>query len=434
MDLPDLLFTVLTGLAVNECSHFSEWAAGRLIGWAVRLSYGNRARAQVRLIEHTGDLDRCSSQLGKLCLALGFTVRGILDWIRRKTDRFTLPHSGWPDPVDFPGMTVEAVSLALRGFDDIAALPRADRKKFGVWTARLRELLGHPAEVFDQDSTAQLLTAAASACEVYIDDRDERTAESLANAAHPLAERLAPDHPAVLDLRRGYAYTQLQLGRYERAVGLLRELSVEETRTFGDHDPATFRTRRLLSWAQGCAKLLPEAEAGFRDLDTRMAQQPNADMPLRLHIHCMLSWTIFLQGRLEEAAHSYDAVISGRSRELGPDHRDTLDAQHSKGKMFVLSGDGSRAHAVLQPVLAHRTHVRGRHHPDTLETRKYLAVAGALTRPHSARTRRKTLRELRRIMWMQTKKLGSDHPNTHDTWRWLATLAGPTEKRCNSDS
>jgi hypothetical protein len=431
MSLGEILLAILIGLAVNECCRFSEWAARRLIGWAAHLSYGGTPRAQVRIAEQTGDLDNCSGQLVKLCFALGLTVVGVLTWTRRVIGRPATPAGERPGSAYLLSAAVEAISsaLALRGFDDIRALPRARRKEIGVLTTRLHALLRYPAEAYDQDSAARLLADTATACEAYIDDRDERTAERLAEAAYPLAGRLGCDHPAARGVRRAYAHALLQLGRQERAEVLLRELRADETRSFGPDDPRTFRTRRLLSWALVGAGCFADAEVGLRALDASMAQLSYVDVPLQLHARCMLSWTISRQGRVHEAEAGYDAVIADRSCELGPDHPDTLDARHSKGKMFVLAGDGPRAHAVLRPLHADRKRVQRRHHPDTLETRKYLALACALTRPHCARPRRKTLRELRSILRIQTKKHGPDHPNTHDTRQWLATLTRSTERR-----
>jgi Tetratricopeptide repeat len=435
MSLGEILSAILAGLAVNECCHLSEWAARRLISWAARLSYGDTPRAQVRVLEHAGNLDNCPGQLAKLCFALRLTLAGVLTWTRRVIGRSAAAAGERPDPAYFCSAAVEAISgvLTLQGFDDIRPLPRARRKEFGVLTARLHKLLRHPAEAFDQDSAARLLTVTAIACEAYIDDRNERTAERLAQAARSLAGRLSRDHPAAQGVRRAYAHALLQLGDHERAEVLLRELNAEETRSFGRDDPRTFRTRRLVSWALVGAGRFAEAEAGFRALDASMAQLTGPDsgagVPLWLHVRCMLSWTISCQGRPQEAEAGYDAVITDRSRELGPDHPDTLDARHSKGKLMVRHGDGPRACTVLRPLLADRTRIQGHHHPDTLETHKYLALACACTHPHSARAARKTLRELRSILRIQTRKHGPNHPNTHDTRQWLATLTGPTGRR-----
>ncbi|MFE9687152.1 hypothetical protein [Streptomyces sp. NPDC006285] len=314
---------------------------------------------------------------------------------------------------------------SLEGFEDIRALPPARRREFGVLTARLHSLLQRPANAFDYDAAARLLTVVASASEACIDDRDEVTAQGLAEAARPLAESLNPDHPAVLGVRRVSAHVLLQLGRFQRAEALLRELSADEVRLFGPGTPETFQTRRLLGWALVGEGRLQSADTEFRSL---AAQVPHSAASLRLHIQCMHSWTLFRQGHQHEAADGYDMVIDFRSRKLGPSHPDTLDARHSQGKMFVLSGDGPRACTVLRPLLADRKGVLGTRHPDTLETRKYLAVARSLTLPRrSGLAHRVILRKLRHIVRAQKERHGPGHPYTRDTQRWLAVLTGSTE-------
>ncbi|MEO3973267.1 tetratricopeptide repeat protein [Streptomyces sp. CAU 1734] len=316
---------------------------------------------------------------------------------------------------------------SLAGFEDIRALSPARRRAFGELTARLHDMLRHPAGALDRDVAARLLTATADACEAYIDDRDETTARSLAEAARPLAGSLHPDHPAGLGIRRAHAHALLQLGDSRRAEALLRELAADEARILGPGTPGTFPTRRLLGWALLREGRPREAEAEFRSLAARV---PPSAAPLRLHIHCMLSWTLFRQGRRPEAENGYHSVIASRLRRLGPRHPDTLDARHSMGKMLVLSGEGERAREVLRPLLADRRRVLGARHPDTLETRKYLAVARALMPSRTGGiARRRALRTLRRIARAQTGSQGPGHPRTRDTRRWLGTLGGEPAAR-----
>ncbi|MFI1564357.1 tetratricopeptide repeat protein [Streptomyces sp. NPDC020490] len=314
--------------------------------------------------------------------------------------------------------------VRLDGFEDVRALPPGRRREFAALTARLREQLERPA---DPDTAVGLLTAAVTACEACIDDRDEHTAKELAVAARPLAHSLDPGHPAVLGIRRAHAHALLQLGRFRRAEALLRELGADEVRIFGPGAPETFRTRRLLGWALVGEGRFAEAEARLRSL---AAQVPADELPLRLHIECMLSWTMACQGRRDEAEDAYDSVIAFRSRELGAGHPDTLDARHSQGKMLVRSGDAAGAQAVLRPLLADRARILGRRHPDTLETRKYLAVARALASPgRSGLAHRGAVRELRRVARAQTRRHGPGHLNTEDTRQWLATLTGSAAGR-----
>lgn len=346
----------------------------------------------------------------RLCRATGFALSM---WLRRGGEHMARELAAFPS--------------SWSGFADLRALPQARRKELAAVTTRLCEVLRGHAAPPDPAWAARLLTVVTAACEAHIEDRNERTAESLARAATRLTGWLHADHPAVLGIRRATAYAQLQLGRDELAISLLQALKTDETRIFGPQHPDTFPTRRLLNWAVANTGRFSEAEAGFRALDASLARLTGADPSLRLHVQCMLSWTIGCQGRLVEAADSYDAVIADRSRWFGPDHPDALDARHSKGKMFVLFGHGALAYAVLRPLLSDRGRVQGRNHPDTVETRKYLTVALALMYSHRARIRRKTVRQLGRILRWQVREHGVDHPSTHDTRHWLAAFTGSTE-------
>jgi len=295
----------------------------------------------------------------------------------------------------------------MRGFEDIRQFSRGDRRRFGARTARLSELSHLPAEDFDDSALARLASATAVACEALVTDRAERVALALAAPLvdGSLIRRLGPDHPGMLDVRRSHAHALLQLG-HPRAEELLRELHRDETGLFGRDDPRTFGTEQLLWWAVAMAGRLEEAEAGLLALESRM---PNADPPLLRHIQCKRAWIQGELGKLWAATQAYGEVSVGRSSELGTRHSDTLDARHSVGKMLVRHGDAAQARRILRPVFVARKRLQGRRHPDTLETEKYLALAGG------PRVRRR----LRRILKAQIRVQGADHPRTRDTLHWL---------------
>jgi hypothetical protein len=314
----------------------------------------------------------------------------------------------------------------LEGFEDIRALARSHRKKYGKLTARLQELLRQADGIVDDEKAAHLLATTASVCEAYVDDRNERFAERLAEAARPLSERLDPDHPAVLAMRQASARTQLHLGRAEPAAVLLRGLLADEIRALGADHPATLRTNMVLAWALVGEGRIGDAEALYHSL---VARVPKDVVSLRQHVHCQLSWTLSLQGRLDEAEAGYDALIEYRSRTSGPLSADTLDTRHSKGKMLVQWNEPVRACAVLGPLLADRRRVLVRNHPDTLETLKYLKIARFLSRSRrNGLQRRSLLRELHRILRIQIERHGPDYSNTRDTWQWIGAITRPSQQ------
>lgn len=313
---------------------------------------------------------------------------------------------------------------------DLRARRRGHRKEFDAVATRLHELLRQPAWTHQPQTAARILTATAAACEAYVDDRDEHRAESLALAALPLVESLGPTHPASFEVRRAHAHALVERGCPSRAESLLRVLAADEVRTLGPDVPGVIRTGRLLAWSLVCPGRFEEAEAEFRALDARLARLPGDWLGLRLHLLCMRSWSIACQGRTDEAEQGYDTVVTERSRALGADDPDTLDARHSKGKVLVLSGDGARAREVLGPLLADRRRVQGARHPDTWETGKYLAVARALAAPRrTGPVRRRALAELRGVERRQLRRHGPQHPGTRDTQFWIAVLDGSAAGR-----
>lgn len=428
MMIEKILVGVLIAVVAAECSRIVEEAARELIRWAVRLSYGPTPRAEIRYPEQLDALERCPGQITKMLYALGWVSRGILEWLWRLSGRAST--AGWEKAG--PGQVFAAMTglcNAVQDFGgDIRPLSRARRKNFDRLVTRLRGLMRLPSEVFNEQGAAVLASTTASVCQAYIDNRNESVALNLLEDARPLMERLGRHHQAVLELRRGHAGALLALGNHQQADVLLQNLMHDEALVFGAQNPQTIKTAQLRCWAWQSAGRSEEAEAGLSDLEECMAQMPGTDTTDRQHNQCKRAWTLGEQGRTRESAALYDHVITDRTRTLGPDHTDTFDARHSKGKMFVNNGDGPAAYVILQPVLADMRRVLGAHHAYTLETRKYLAIACALTHPHSASEHRSALRELQRVLRLQVRKHGPSYPHTVDTQRWVATLTSHVEK------
>jgi hypothetical protein len=287
-------------------------------------------------------------------------------------------------------------------------------------------------ETFDDGAVVRLVNALAIACEALVGNRSERLALALAapliEGGHPLASRLGLDHPAMLNVRRSYAHAQLQLG-HPRAVRLLHELHQDETRLFGYDDPRTFCTLQLYWWAVASAGRPDEAETGLLALERRIMRLPNPDLPLLRHVQCKRSWIQGELGMKRDALNGYRQVTMGRSGELGISHGDTLDTRHSVGKMLVRCGDAARASETLRSVFIERRRLQGRHHPDTVETKKYLSLASGLAQPASSAFARWRLRRmLTGILIEQVRVRGADHPDTRDTEHWLTVLADLGEK------
>ena len=308
--------------------------------------------------------------------------------------------------------------LAVPG-RDLRVMKASGREETTAMLAELRELLRRcPAGAFGPQASAMILTRVAELAEALIADRDERTALRLMRAALPHMALLGRWHPATFEVRRAHAAAWCELGHYRRAERLLRRLSEDERQVCGNNP----WTALLLLWALVGSQQLPQADAGFRALADLLDRPQEANPLIQRHVQCRQAWLLAQRGLDGESEKGYDFVIAQRSSELDYVHPDTLDARHSKGKMLVLAGDGYRAAKVLEPLIEDRIAVLGADHPDTLETRKYLHLAWALTEPRDKGVLGRADQELKEIHRIQANRHGRDHPMSRDTAAQLRRL------------
>jgi hypothetical protein len=283
----------------------------------------------------------------------------------------------------------------------------------------LQELLCRcPAGAFGAAGSAMVLASVSAIATARISDRDEMAALKLIRMAYPHLA-FVRRHQAGCDLQRARAEALCELGHPRWAQSLLRGLSETERQVFGADDP---RTAMLLLWAQAMSGQFRAAETGFYDLEARLARSQGPGTPMLLHVQCRHFWLRGVRGQVSESANGYDDVIVNRSRKLGSDNSDTLDGGHSKGKMLVVNGAGSRAITILQSVADDRARLQGDRHPDTLETLKYLHVACVLAEPRDDRVLNSAIENLEQISRTQVSRHGPDYPMSRDTAAWLGWL------------
>jgi hypothetical protein len=85
----EILFAILSGLAINECCEISPWAARKLICWSAHRRYVDPARAQIRAEELAALIDDRPGKLFKLVTALGFVAGAIASIVCRAIVRHT---------------------------------------------------------------------------------------------------------------------------------------------------------------------------------------------------------------------------------------------------------------------------------------------------------------------------------------------------------
>jgi hypothetical protein len=83
MSILATILSVILGLAINECSDLSPWAAEKVVRWSARLRYGDHERAAIRAEELAALIKERPGNLFKLITALCFAAAAIPAWTRR---------------------------------------------------------------------------------------------------------------------------------------------------------------------------------------------------------------------------------------------------------------------------------------------------------------------------------------------------------------
>lgn len=83
MSILAIVISVILGLAVNECSAVSPWAADKVVRWSARLRYSDPKRAELRSEELSALIKDRPGNLFKLITALCFAAAGVRAWAKR---------------------------------------------------------------------------------------------------------------------------------------------------------------------------------------------------------------------------------------------------------------------------------------------------------------------------------------------------------------
>lgn len=131
------------------------------------------------------------------------------------------------------------------------------------------------------------------------------------------------------------------------------------------------------------------------------------DHPDTLDSRAGRAWTDRNLGLFRAAEAEIREVLDARTRVLGPEHADTLNSRSNLALILRDLARFSEAEAENREVLDIRARILGPEHPDTLISRSNLAwTLSALNRPEEAEA------ENRAVIEIRLRVLGADHPNT----------------------
>ncbi|MBU6247272.1 MAG: protein kinase [Xanthomonadaceae bacterium] len=293
----------------------------------------------------------------------------------------------------------------------------------GVVAATALRPLGDPVRVRAEAGRAKVLAEQGHLEEA----RQEQ--QSLFNALGRVVPQTAP---GLLRLRRDLVSTLVGLGQRDEALALAEPMVGLDRATFGDEAPETLNAMITLAQLQHYRHDFEKSLALARQVAAIRTRRLGVDHPDTLDARNMVAMDeVYLSG--DEAAYAradedVSDVIAARRRILGPDHPATISSMALLVRLLAkrgnVSGDPAvrhqlmaRAIAMERQILAARQRQFGENHPDTLMAHGSLANLLSYDGQYD-----EAVREARLTLAGQIRVLGPQHPIVFATYNLLGDI------------
>src|SRR5579872_2474352 len=257
-------------------------------------------------------------------------------------------------------------------------------------------------------SNLGLRELACDAASYLVGRGDVRTGYELAGRLYQQwHDRLGPDDEHTLWAAGLQAWGARELGRYEEARDLDRDVLTRRRRVLGDDDPSTLNSATNLATDLSGLGDTEAARELHEDTLARKRRVLGEDDPSTLTSANNLAITLRALDRIQAARDLNQDTLTRRRAVLGADHPRTLDSAYNLAFCWYDLGDYRAARDLDKDTLERRQVVLGTEHPSTLSSANRLAVdLHELGELDAARDLyQDTLNRRRRV-------LGEDHPDT----------------------
>jgi serine/threonine protein kinase/tetratricopeptide (TPR) repeat protein len=252
----------------------------------------------------------------------------------------------------------------------------------------VRQVLDRASSEVDNQFRDQPLVAA------YLDEVMASSYQGLGNWKESerhaaAAERLRRNvlgngHPLRLRAMRLLAAALRAQSKYEEANRVLDELISLSRRSLGEESPDTLAAMAVKAEvliAQGTSLASPvkiaEGEALARTLYEIRSRRLGDDHPDTINAAFWIAHAALRLGRSSEAEARFRDVLERRSRVLGPEHPAALATMNDLGWALNDQAKHAEAEDVFRQALEIRRRILGDHHPDTLMTLYNLGCVSA---------------------------------------------------------
>ena len=312
-----------------------------------------------------------------------------------------------------------AVAMLSAAAGRLNPAERADWTQWLRVTPHLNAVYEHlGGHVADADLAALSDVAAVTAL-AFLSVGYTAAAAALTAAALGHAERLGPDHEAVLAVRCAVARTLAHQGRAAEAELEFRDVLAARARVLGPDHRATLATRCQIAAALAGQGRFGAAERELRDAASTQVRVLGAEHADTLATRFEIGRTLAQRGEYQRAEAEFRDLLRVRARAGGrdPRHPDTLAVRYQLARLLVQRGDYEQAERELRELLAD-SGTLGADHPSMLTTRQDFALLLAERGQYD-----QAARELRDLLTARVRVLGPEHRQTRLTQRWLSYVA-----------
>lgn len=294
----------------------------------------------------------------------------------------------------------------------------AKRRKYAEAETLYDKSLDALRSVFGEDYS---LRAMATCADVYLHRGREAEAEKLCIA---VIEKAPPDSSAGLDALESLAGHLTTQGRYSEAADRYQELlkRVEQKETTETSIKVT-NIRHRLAWVSFKQGRFEESAQHYAAVLNAKQKAHGNDHPATLSAMTNLGRASIPAGRLQEAESLFTEVLAAKRSTFGPNDPNTLDAIVDLASVRLRQGNGNEAAQLYEAALAIRSGAFGENHADNIHLiRRLVSAYGSEGRHEEAeQVLTKALR-----LWPETAK--EDSAGLLGTMQGLASVHG-TEGR-----
>ena len=214
------------------------------------------------------------------------------------------------------------------------------------------------------------------------------------------------DQPT-LDFSDHLAAGLLNLGRYDQAIPLFRDILEARERVLGEEHPDTLGSRNNLAVAYWNAGRHQEGIALHEKALEMMERVLGEEHPDTLSSRNNLAITYGAAGRHQERIALHEKTLEVMERVLGEEHPDTLASRNNLAVAYGAAGRHQERIALDVKTLEAKERLLGEEHPDTLASRNNLAVAYGAAGRHQ-----EEIALIEKALEARERLLGEEHPDT----------------------